>query len=210
MEQIVFRTKGLSFGTIINYQDIQIYGNKVNFIVGSSGSGKSTLLKLFNATLAPERGEIWYCDKNLSETDTIELRKEVSLVSQSVYLFDQNIRDNFRLYYEFREMPAPSQEDMKYYLDLCCIPFSLDKDCTTMSGGEKQRVYLAIFLSFKPRVIMLDEPTSALDQENSRRMIGNVIDYCRSNGITIIVVSHDKSITEEFAEHTITIGRGEA
>jgi putative ABC transport system ATP-binding protein len=56
---------------------------------------------------------------------------------------------------------------------------------------------------------MLDEPTSALDRENGQVMIGNVIGYCRSNGITVIVVSHDRNITEEFAEHTITIGRGE-
>jgi putative ABC transport system ATP-binding protein len=207
MDNIIFNTKGLVFQDMIHYQDLQIIENNANFIVGSSGTGKSTLLRLFNATLAPSEGEIWYKGKNLSDLDTIELRKEVTLISQSVYLFDSDIRENFRQFYEFRGMPSPSEDKMMEFLKLCCIPFPLDKDCTTMSGGEKQRVYTAIFLSFLPRVIMMDEPTSALDKENGHNVIHNVLEFCRKKGITAIVVSHDSGITEAFADRIITIGR---
>ena len=69
-----------------------------------------------------------------------------------------------------------------------------------MSGGERQRVYIGIFLSFNPKVLMLDEPTSALDDENSEIVIKNVLDYCKDQGITVIVVSHDKQLTDKFAE----------
>jgi putative ABC transport system ATP-binding protein len=75
-----------------------------------------------------------------------------------------------------------------------------------MSGGERQRVYIAIFLSFLPKVIMLDEPTSALDKENSTKVIQNIIAFCKEKGIVVIIVSHDNQIVEHFAENIITIG----
>lgn len=206
MNDFIIETKELSFNGIINYNDIQIHRNKANFIVGKSGTGKSTLLKLFNGTLSPSSGNIIYSENNIDEMDIIKLRKEVLLISQSVYLFDTTIGENFRQFYDYRELSQPSEEEMKYFLDLCCVPFSLDKDCTTMSGGERQRIYIAIFLSFKPKVLMLDEPTSALDKQNSNNVMENIISYCKQNEITLIVVSHDGNITEKFADNIITIG----
>jgi putative ABC transport system ATP-binding protein len=207
LTDIILETKQLSFQDMIHYQDISILSDKVNFIVGSSGTGKSTLLRLFNGTYSPSNGSVFYLGKDISEIDTIELRKEVLLVSQSVYLFDTSIRDNFKHFYEFRGLNTPSDQDMKRFLDICCIPFSLEHDCTTMSGGERQRVYIAIFLSFQPKVIMLDEPTSALDKENSQNVIQNVLTFCKDNKITAIIVSHDSRITDAFAENIITIAR---
>lgn len=207
MENLILHTKNLSFNELINYKDIQIYKNKVNFIVGKSGTGKSTLLRLFNGSLSPSKGNIFYLQKDINEIDTIQLRQEILLISQTVFLFDGSIRENFKQYYDFRDMAPPSKEEMKYFLDICCVPFSLDSDCTTMSGGEKQRVYIAIFLSFKPKILMLDEPTSALDKENSANVMKNVLSYCTEHGITVVVVSHDSNITEIFADNILEIGR---
>jgi len=206
LENIVLATKNLSFNEMINYKDIEIIKNKFNFIVGKSGTGKSTLLRLFNGTLSSSSGNIFYLEKDISEIDTIILRKEVSLVSQSVYLFDTSIRENFKQFYEYRDLNIPSEEEMQYFLDICCISFSLDSDCTTMSGGERHRIYIAIFLSLKPKVLMLDEPTSALDKHNSQNVMYNILSYCKKNDITVIAVSHDASITDKFADNVITIG----
>lgn len=208
LNKIVFKTNNVSFNNMIQYKDIQIKEGRVNFIVGKSGTGKSTLLRLFNGMLSPSDGTITYNDIDISQMDTITLRKDVLLISQSVYLFDGSIEENFKEFYRYRDMASPSKEVMKEFLELCCIPFPLDKDCTTMSGGEKQRVYIAIYLSFLPKVIMLDEPTSALDKENSNDVIENLITFAKEKGITVIIVSHDPKITEKFAEEVITIERG--
>lgn len=206
MEDFILETKDLSFNEIINYKDIQIIKNKANFIVGKSGTGKSTLLRLFNGTLSPSNGIIYFLGKNSNEIDTVELRQGVLLISQSVYLFDVSIKENFEQFYNYRDLTPPTEEEMKYFLDLCCVPFPLENNCTNMSGGERQRIYIAIFLSFKPKVLMLDEPTSALDKQNSNNVMENVISYCKKNEITVVVVSHDASITERFADKVITIG----
>lgn len=205
MDNNTFETRELSFRDMIHYQDIQVAPNKANFIVGPSGTGKSTLLRLFNGALSPSNGSIFYQGKDITEIDTIELRKDVLLISQSVYLFDMTIKENFLQYYEYRDMAAPTDDKMIEYLKLCSISFPLDKDCSTMSGGERQRVYIAIYLSFMPKVLMLDEPTSALDRDNSYNVMSNVLRFCKEKEITVIVVSHDQNITDTFAENIIKI-----
>lgn len=206
MDNIILETRNLIFNDMINYNDIQIIRNKANFIVGKSGTGKSTLLRLFNGTLSPSNGDIYYSNKDISDIDTIDLRHEILLISQSIFLFDASIKENFKQFYEYRDLASPSEEEMKYFLNLCSISFPLDNICTTMSGGERQRIYTAIFLSLNPRILMLDEPTSALDKQNSITVINNVLSYCKENDITVIIVSHDGNITEKFSENTIVIG----
>ena len=93
LNEIIFETKNLSFNNMIQYKDIQIKEGKVNFIIGKSGTGKSTLLRLFNGTLSPSDGSIFYNGNDILQMDTITLRKEVLLISQSVYLFDESIED---------------------------------------------------------------------------------------------------------------------
>ncbi|MGE4282797.1 MAG: ATP-binding cassette domain-containing protein [Clostridia bacterium] len=208
MDTLIFKTRDLQFNNMIDYCDIAIHEYKATFITGESGTGKSTLLKLFNGTLSQSNGEIFYSGKSIQEADTILLRKEVSLISQGIFLFDASIKENFEMFYEYREEAPPTDDEINEFLRICCIFFPLDKDCTTMSGGERQRIYMAIYLSFIPKVIMLDEPTSALDTKNSHDVIENILLFCKKNHITAIVVSHDKELTKRFAEDIIEIRKG--
>ena len=209
MENILFKANRLCFFETICFANIAIPAGRTTFVTGPSGTGKSTLLRLFNGVLSPTHGEIFYNGKNLKELDTIDLRQRVLLVSQAVFLFEGTIRDNFMAFYEHRELPAPSDDVIAEFLTVCCLPFAPDASCNNMSGGEKQRLYLAIFLSFRPEVLMLDEPTSALDETTARRVMGNILDYCRKEKITVIAVSHDKALTEKFAENILALERVE-
>ena len=207
MQGILFNTENLCFNNKIQYDDITIPKGEITFISGESGMGKSTLLKLFNGVLTPSRGRILYEGRDIIELDTITLRKEISLVSQEVFLFDSTIKDNFKQFYEYRDQTPPTDDQIRKFLTLCSISFPLDKDCTTMSGGERQRVYIAIFLSFLPNAVMLDEPTSALDDKNSDIVMGNIIMFCKKNNISVIVVSHDKVLADRYAENHLKIGK---
>ncbi|MFH5834960.1 ATP-binding cassette domain-containing protein [Proteiniclasticum sp. C24MP] len=206
MEKI-FTIEEPKFGGILEYPHMEISSGNTTFIQGASGAGKSTLLKLLNASLTPEEGRIFYQGKDIREMDTIELRKEVILIGQNVYLFDESIRENFRMYYEYRDLPAPDDETMKKYLRLCHADFRLEESCVSMSGGERQRIYIAICISFLPKVIMMDEPTSALDATTAGKVLDNLKKFCRENGITMIVVSHDEKLSEVYADEVLTITR---
>ncbi|MGL4669766.1 MAG: ABC transporter ATP-binding protein [Methanobacteriaceae archaeon] len=201
----VFKTRNLTFNNEIKYPDMEIEKNTCTFIVGKSGTGKTSLLKLFNGSLAPSSGEIYYNDKNIKNIDTIKLRKEVSLISQEVFLFNKSIKENFKEFYNYREVEIINDSEIKSFLNISSIDFPLDTDCSKMSGGERQRVYTAIYLSFIPNVLLLDEPTSALDEENKYNMLENIIKFAKEENITIIIVSHDNEIIDKFADKIIRI-----
>lgn len=203
----IIQTKHLSFGGFITYTDINIPSEQVTFITGESGSGKSTLLKLFNQTASKSSGDIFYNEKNIEDIHPLELRKKLLLLGQSTYLFDGSIRDNFVTYYKYLDLEIPSDEEIKKYMSIACCDFDLNLNTTLMSGGERHRVYIAIYLSLSPTVLMLDEPTAALDSENTFLVIQNIISFCKSKSITLIIVSHDAPLVTKFGENIITLER---
>jgi putative ABC transport system ATP-binding protein len=177
----------------------------MTFIRGESGCGKSSLLQLLNGILSTDKGTITYNNKNITEYDSVKLRTELLLCGQTVYLFDASIQENFRMYYQYRGLPCPDKQYIKEYLHICCLDFPLDTLCTSMSGGERHRVFIAVCLSLMPKVLMLDEPTAALDHENANLLAANLKQYAADKEITLIIVCHDQSIVQEYADDIIDI-----
>ena len=205
---VLFTLQDVKFLDIITYPGLEIAEGGATFLCGESGSGKSTLLRLLNGTLSKAAGHIRYRDRDIEDCETIALRREVLLAGQSVYLFDKTIRENFEEYYAYRDLEPPDEETIRAYLDLCLAPFPLDSMCNLLSGGERQRAFLAILLSLEPKVLMLDEPTSALDDKTADGLMERILSHCREQKITLIVVSHDKTLAARYADHTITLEGG--
>lgn len=207
MAELLFKTQGLSFSEKLRYENIEIPQNKITFFTGESGCGKSTLLRLFNASLPPAQGTVYYKGTDILSLEPTELRRKVLLVSQEAFLFDCNISENFKRFYEYRSLPCPPNEKLEYFLQVCGLKLGLDKDAAVMSGGERQRLYTAIFLSFAPETLLLDEPTSALDVQTGTLVMQNIVNHCKENHIELLVVSHDRALTERFSENTVVIGK---
>jgi putative ABC transport system ATP-binding protein len=205
MNNLLFKASNLTYKANLSYNKIEIKQGTVNFIVGESGSGKSTFLKLLNRSINLVSGELLYNGTSIDEYDPISLRREVSLVSAEPFLFDESILDNFKTFYSLRQLPMISNDDIRHITELCCVNVPLDQISSTLSSGERQRVYISIFLSLCPKVILLDEPTSALDDKTSRKVMENIINFCKEKNIDIVVVSHDKNIVDEFCENKIEI-----
>lgn len=204
----IISAEGVVFQSIIRYPEIRIRRGKTTFIHGPSGCGKSTLLKLINGTISPGQGQIFYDGEDIEKIDTIRLRREILLVGQSVFLFTGTIEENFIKYYGYRDLDPPGKEAIQKFLSICSADFPLETRCETMSGGERQRVYIAIFLSFMPKVLMMDEPTSALDSLSAETMMNNIKRFSTENDITAIVVSHSLSLAEKYGDQMIVLERG--
>ena len=205
MNELLFKASNLTYKANLIYNNIKIKKGMINFIVGESGSGKSTFLKLLNKSINSISGELLYKGAPIDEYEPIALRREVSLVSAEPFLFDESILENFKTFYSLRELPMPKRDYINYITELCYVNVPLEQNASTLSSGERQRVYISIFLSLCPKVIMLDEPTSALDEKNSHKIIENIIKFCKEKHIDIIIVSHDKNIVDEFCENKIEI-----
>lgn len=206
--QTILTAENLRFLDTLRYPSIGIAQGCATFICGTSGSGKSTLLRLFNGTLSPAEGIIRYQGTDINEIDAIQLRREVLLVGQVVYLFDTTIRSNFEQYFAYRDEPCISDAEMERYLHLCSLQMPLTARCQTLSGGERQRVFLAIHLAMRPRVLMLDEPTSALDQKTARQLLERIKEHCKKENMTLIAISHDPVLAAAYADERITLTEG--
>lgn len=196
----MFVLKDVVYKDIINIKYLHIPKNIVSFISGDSGSGKTTLFKLLNNTLIPDSGEILF--------NGVFSRENILLVSQKVFLYRCSILENFKKFYNMRLVPVPDINFITNILEIFNINNDVNSDVSTMSGGERMRIYAAIFLSFMPKVILLDEPTSALDASNSMIVMSNIINFCKSNNIDLIIISHNTNIIETFSENTIYIKKG--
>ena len=205
MKDLLFEGENINYKDILFYKNIIIKRNKINFLVGESGCGKSTLLKMLNLSLSASQGSLYYNNKDINSYDPILLRRDVSLISQDIFLYNDSIIENFRIFYSLRNLPMPDIGFIEEITKLCCINMPLDQNAASLSGGERQRVYIAIFLSFLPKVLLLDEPTSALDQTNSHNLMKNITGFCKEKNIDVVVISHDNSLVESFCENKIEI-----
>lgn len=200
----ILRFENVKF--IKKYDDFTINKNEIVFIVGKSGSGKSTLLKLINNTLQMKSGRIFYKDTNILNIKPVELRRNIMMTSQENFLFDMTIKENFHEFYKLRDLENLTDDEIAKFLKIADFDVDVNLDVEKLSGGEKQRVFLAIALSMRPAVLLLDEPTSALDNKTAFDMMKNIVDYCKHNDITLLVVSHARNLVDEFADKTIDLG----
>ena len=125
---------------------------------------------------------------------------------QEVFLIAGSIYENFKFYYDSRDEEPLTEEEAKSFLKLAHLNKNLNDDVNSLSGGERQMVFLAIFLSLKLNVFLMDEPTAALDIETSFKLMAGLKKYFKENDITGVCVSHTDEITDEFADYIIEIG----
>lgn len=199
----MIKTTNLEFLDILKYPDLEIDLNKFNFLTGKSGVGKSAFLRLLNRSNHTPQNSITLDGTDITTLDPIQLRKDLLLCGQNVFLFNGTIKENFNQFYELRGIELLSDKTMKYFLDMVMSTFELDAKVDSMSGGERQRIYLAIFVSMAHKALLLDEPTSALDRATGDQVIANIKAYAKENKIGCIIISHDDTLANTYADHII-------
>lgn len=168
--------------------------NKMVAIVGKSGEGKSTILKLISKNYEVDDGEILIDKHNINELSEKSIKNNISIVSQSPYIFNLSIKENIKL-----ANPQATDEEIvevckKAQIHEVIIEMQDGYDTVVgengviLSGGQKQRIAIARALIKKSKIILLDEATSSLDNNNQEK-IKNVIKEL-SKDHTVIIVAH--------------------
>lgn len=194
--------KDLSFsydGQTEVLKDIKMHAEKGGIIgiVGESGCGKSTFLKLLLRFWERSGGEINYDDIDIDKINTNSLLKNVTMVSQSTYLFEETIEDNLRI-----AKPDATPEEIENACKMASIHdfiMTLPDGYKTqvgalgdnLSAGEKQRIGLARAFLRGSELILLDEPTSNVDSINEGIILKALKE--QKNKKSIILVSHRES-----------------
>jgi len=203
------------YGDFHALKNINLTVNKgeVVVVIGPSGSGKSTLCRTINRLETITSGEIRIDGKKLPEEgkQLAELRADVGMVFQSFNLFaHKTIRENVTLgpIKVRRQKKKDADDAAKVLLDRVGVGVQADKLPAQLSGGQQQRVAIARALAMKPKVMLFDEPTSALDPE----MINEVLDVMvqlASEGMTMIVVTHEMGFARKAADRVVFMADGE-
>jgi len=165
-------------------------GDKIA-LVGDSGGGKSSLINLLIRFYDINAGTIKFNDTNLSEINIKQLRDNISIVTQRVYIFNDTIASNVAYGQEVREDDVIEALNQAHAYDFVKdmsdgIHTKLDEFGTNLSGGQRQRIAIARALYKKPQILILDEATSALDNE-SESVITQVIDEVSRDKITFVI-----------------------
>lgn len=168
-------------------------------IMGSSGSGKTTMLNLIGCLDTPSNGAIHVDDAvitSLSERDLARIRREkIGLVFQQFHLIPHlTAVENVMLAQYYHSLPDRSEA--REALKRVGLSHRLDHYPNQLSGGEQQRVCIARALINYPALILADEPTGNLDEKNEHVVMDIFRDLHRE-GHTIIIVTHDRHISED-------------
>ena len=181
-------------------------------ILGGNGAGKTTMLRVMAGLLKAYRGGVFINERKLSEYRSGSLyRNCLALLPQDpVTLFiKDNVRDDLThlvaAHGKSKEESAAAAETISEMLGITHL---LDRHPYDLSGGEQQKCALAKLLMTEPRIILLDEPTKGLDAA-SKTELRRILDMLKTNGTTIITVTHDVEFAAETADRCALFFDGE-
>lgn len=160
-------------------------------LVGDSGGGKSSVINLLIRFYEANTGKILFNNMEIKDLDIKNLRDNISVVTQRVYIFNDSIASNVAYGYEVDEQKVIDALKQAHAYDFVSsmekgIYTKLDESGTNLSGGQRQRIAIARALYKNPQILILDEATSALDNE-SESIISEVIDDVSQNRITFVI-----------------------
>ena len=183
--------------------DMQIEKGELLAIIGKSGSGKSTLLNMLGGLEQPSAGRLYVDGKDLfslSEKEMVEYRrKTVGFVWQNSgrNLFSyMNVMDNIMAVMEEKDVKKKTAR-AAYLLEQVGLTNKAKAFPLQLSGGEQQRVAIAVALANEPKLLLADEPTGAVDQKTSKQIQALFRKLNEELGLTIIIVTHDLSLSEQ-------------
>ena len=174
--------------------NISIDGGNTVALVGHSGAGKSTIINLLPRFFDPTAGKIFIDEQNISDVTLSSLRKNISLVSQDIMLFDDSIRANVA----YANLNASDQQ-IKEACEFAAatdfiekLPQSFDtiigENGIRLSGGQKQRISIARAILKDTLLILLDEATSSLDAVSEQKVQNAILNLTRNK--TTLVIAH--------------------
>ena len=183
--------------------DLTVEYGEMMAIIGNSGSGKSTLLNMLGGLDRPSAGSLTVDGKNLFKLTDAEL---VEYKQKTVGFVWQNNARNLLPYLTARQnimMPmlfsdiAQKKQRAQQLLEMVNMTHRADAKLATLSGGEQQRIAIAIALSNNTRLLLADEPTGAVDQKTSDYLLDMLRDLNKTLGVTIVIVTHDRLLSKK-------------
>lgn len=175
---------------ILQNINLNIVQQKTTIIMGKNGSGKSTLLKILNKIIQPTAGVI-----------QSHLDKPVPMLFQKPLTLNNTVKYNYHILHKIKEFQINNTWFNKFKLSNI-----KDQKINSLSGGEKQKLFLSRLMSFDQPNLFLDEPNQSLDLESEKLLVDLLIHEKKSK--TIILTLHDFEMAKKIGDHFIYLENG--
>ena len=205
---------GYGESVIVEDMDIEIHKGEITTIIGPNGSGKSTVLKALTRLLKYRSGVVRVMDRDLKDFETKEFARLVGVLPQKhTAPPDFTVKDLIgygRIPYQkwYEKNSSEDEEIIQWAMQVTGTEKLAEKSIRACSGGEAQRVWIAMVLAQKPEILFLDEPTTYLDISHQMETMRLVKRLKREAGIGIVMVLHDLSHALEVSDRIVVIKDG--
>lgn len=183
-------------------------------IIGPNGSGKSTLMRLVSGVLSHGQGEIKIADRSLKTYSGRGLARKIAYVPQTVsQAFPFTVEELVLLgrspHQGILGMNTRQDYDAAHQaMGFTNVDHLGQRTLDQISGGERQRVFIARAICQDPEIMLLDEPASALDLAHQVMLMDLMDQLKRETGITIVMVSHDINLAAMYSDHMVLLAGG--
>jgi len=192
---------------------LSIEKGEIFAIVGPNGSGKTTLLKNISGVLTPDRGAVYLDMNRIVDLSTWEIARQLAMVEQDREVgFDFTVREVIAMgriphQSRFARENKVDKKRIEEAMRVCSMSSLANRLLTEISGGERQRVFLAMALAQEPKVLLLDEPTTHLDI-NYQLQIMEIVRTQAIDGLTVVMALHDLNLTAQYADRAAMLDKG--
>ena len=199
---------------VLNGININIENSKIVSIFGKSGAGKSTLLYILSTLDLPDKGDVFFNEKNLNKLKGDKLSEfrntRIGFIFQFHNLLEEfNVLENVCIPgYVSNSNNMEVEEKAKEILKELDLSDRITHKPNELSGGEQQRVSIARSLINSPDIIFADEPTGNLDSENSKTFIDLIRKLNKKHNQTFVIVTHNKEFLK-ISDYSYTLKGGE-
>ena len=183
-------------------------------VLGPNGSGKSTLMKGLLGIAKADQGRVLIAERNVSNWDRKALARVIGVVSQSETVsFPITVREMVGMgrYPHLGPLEGEGSEDkvaVHEALEVCDVTHLVNRDLSTLSGGELQRVRIARALAQEPMALILDEPTSSLDIKHAMEIL-ELLKQSVASGLTVILTTHGLDLAARFSDRMLLLSEGQ-
>jgi iron complex transport system ATP-binding protein len=198
---------------ILRGADLSLRAGELVAIVGPNGAGKSTLVRAVSGMQRPSAGRVLWSGQELSEMRGRELARRRAFVPQRMPVPNGvNVREAVTIgrsshLRPLRRLTGEDRDGVEHAMERARVTRFADRDLTTLSGGELQRVQIAIGLAQEAPVLIADEPTSQLDLGATIAVAGLLRELAGS-GLAVLLVVHDLALAAAIADSVVVVSEG--
>lgn len=183
---------------------LEIEKDTIFGLLGVNGAGKSTLLSILNGLVPFDEGEIEIFGYDLKK-DIKKIREISSIIPQNLAFYEKlTVKENLDF---FAKVQKSTKDFIDRAIEINSLKDFLNQTASTLSGGQKRRLNIAIGLLNSPKIIYFDEPTVGIDTRSRNEILESIKSY-RDMGITVVYTSHYMNEVEKICDEVAIIQKG--